>query len=140
VWKWTRHVGGTYIVVADEESSKNYVLKTLMKSATPVGVRSSVLSVPDAAELLNSPKLSREKTLVIMKDPKTVLELIDNGVAIEVVNVGNMRSEEGKKKITSFTFVTEEDIGNLKELISRGVQVVAQWLPGETMTDVNKLI
>ena len=136
---WTRNVGGTYIVVADDAASKDVLQKSLMKAATPVGVKSSVLSIQEAAEFLKGPKLEKEKTLIIVKDALAVLGLLDNGVAIEKINVGNIRFVDGRKKITNWMFVSDEEIVHFKELCARGVQVIAQWLPGDETADLNKV-
>ena len=140
VMKWTKHVGATYIVVADDEAAADYLQKTLMKAATPAGMKSSVLAIKDAAEFLNDPKLAREKTCIIIREPKAVVDLINYGVNIEAVNVGNMHTKAGEKKLASWIYATDEDVECFKELVTQGVNVIAQWVPGEETIDLSKLV
>lgn len=53
------------------------------------------------------------------------------GVALKEVNVGNMHFSEGKRAMTKKVYVDDEDMDDLKYLVSKGINVYAQDVPGD---------
>jgi mannose/fructose/N-acetylgalactosamine-specific phosphotransferase system component IIB len=137
---WTKMLNATVIVVADDPVALDPVQKTVLKAATPIGVRSAILSIADAAALLTGPKLVREKVLVVVKGPASVLNLIAAGMDIKKVIIGNMRMEDGKKRIIKEVAVDDAEWNAFKELNDRGIDLVAQWLPGGDSKNFNEII
>jgi mannose/fructose/N-acetylgalactosamine-specific phosphotransferase system component IIB len=137
---WTKMLNATVIVVADDSVAADPVQKTVLKAATPIGVRSAIVSIADAAVLLTGPKLVKEKVLVVVKGPASVLDLINAGVDIKKVIIGNMRMEEGKKRIIKEVAADEAEWNAFKELDGRGVELIAQWLPGGDSKNFNEII
>ncbi|MDR0997578.1 MAG: PTS sugar transporter subunit IIB [Treponema sp.] len=137
---WTKVLNATVIVVADDPVAVDPIQKTVLKAATPIGVRSAIVSIADAAALLTGPKLVREKVLVVVKGPASVLGLIKAGVDIKKVIIGNMRMEEGKKRITKEVAADEAEWNAFKDLNGRGIELIAQWLPGGDSKNFNEII
>jgi mannose/fructose/sorbose-specific phosphotransferase system IIB component len=137
---WTRMVGSTHIVVVDDEVAKDNTQKMLLKMATPIGVKTSVLSVQDAVALLHSGKLGNDKVMIIVRGPQAVLGLIAGGVSIPKVNVGNVRISEGRERLTKEVAANAEEIAAWRQLNQQGVELEALWLPGGTATNFNHII
>ena len=57
--------------------------------------------------------------------------LVEAGVALKEVNVGNMHFSEGKRAMTKKVYVDDEDMDDLKYLVSKGINVYAQDVPGD---------
>lgn len=137
---WTRLVGGTHIIVVDDEVAKDNTQKMLLKMATPVGVKSSVLSVQEAAALLNSGKLGNDRVIIIVRGPGTLLGLIASGVPIPKVNIGNVRMSEGRERLTKEVAANSEEIMAWRQLDAQGVELEALWLPGGAPTNFNQIV
>jgi mannose/fructose/N-acetylgalactosamine-specific phosphotransferase system component IIB len=137
---WSKMLNASVIVVADDPVSVDPIQKSVLKAATPIGVRSAIVSIADAAALLSGPKLVKEKVLMVVKGPASVLGLIDAGVEIKKVIVGNMRMEDGKKRITKEVAADEAEWNAFKELNTRGIELIAQWLPGGDSKNFNDII
>lgn len=137
---WTKMLNATVIVVADDPVSADPIQKSVLKAATPIGVRSAIVSIVDAAVLLNGPKLTRDKVLVVVKGPVAVIGLIDAGVEIKKVIIGNMRMEDGKKRITKEVAANQAEWDAFLELDRRGLELVAQWLPGGDSKNFNEIL
>lgn len=137
---WTRAKGITHIVVANDEVAKDDLQIMLLNIATPVGTKSSILTVDDASKKLKDGSLDREKEMIVVKDAKTILELISKGIDIKHVNVGNVRMKEGRKRITKEVAATDEEIKDWKELDKMNVELEAKWLPNNSSKDFNKII
>src|SRR5690625_6859129 len=61
----------------------------------------------------------------------TLFRSKQGGVPIDVLNVGNMHYEEGKKQISSTVSVNEQDISDFKELDKLGVKLDLRKVPNE---------
>ena len=140
VMGWTKMLNASVIVIPDDEAASDPMQKTAMKAATPIGVRSAIVSVADGAALLNGPKLKNEKVFVVTRGPAAVLGLIKAGVTIKKVIIGNMRMEDGKKRVHKTVASSEEEWNDLRELDSLGVELIAQWLPGQDTRNFNEIL
>lgn len=137
---WTRTVGATHIVVANDEVAKDNTQKMLLRMATPVGVKSSILSVDEAAAQLAAEKFKNDKVLVLVREPGSLLRLLDGGVKFDKVNIGNVRMAEGRQRITKEVAATSEEVEQWKKLDQAGVQLEALWIPGGSSTNFNEVI
>jgi len=127
-------------VVPDNAAAADQMQVTMMKAATPIGVSSSIVSIEDGAALLKGPKLSREKVIVVVRGPKSAWDLIDAGVDVKKITIGNMRGETGKKRVTKEAAVNEEEWNYFKKLDSKGISLVVQWLPGGDTKNLNDIL
>lgn len=137
---WTRSVGANHIVVANDEVAKDNTQKMLLKMATPVGVKASILTVAEAAEQLAGEKFGNDKVMVLVREPISLLELVKGGVKITKVNIGNVRAAEGRERLTKEVAASPEEIDAWKELDKLGIDLEALWLPGGSAKNFNKVI
>ena len=137
---WTRAVGATRIVVADDDAAGNTMQQTLLKMAAPSGVEVSVLSVADAAQALLTDRFARDKVMLIVRGPEPLLQIVAAGVPIERVNVGNVGMAEGSKRVSREMAANETELAAWKELDRRGIVLEGRWLPGSGPTNVNKAL
>ena len=140
VMSWTKSLNASVIVVPDDAAAADPILKTAMKAATPIGVRSAIVSVADGAVLLNGPKIKNDRVFVVVKGPDVIVRLLKAGVAIKKVIVGNMRMEDGKKRVTKIVAASQEEWNSFKEIDASGVELVEQWLPGEETRNFNDIL
>jgi mannose/fructose/sorbose-specific phosphotransferase system IIB component len=137
---WTRTVGGTNIVVANDEVANNSMQRTLLKMAAPAGVKATILTVEEAAKQLNEQKFSGENVIVLVRDPQSLVRLVESGFNLKKVNVGNVRSAQGKIRLTKEVHASEAEIEAWKKLDKLGVILEAQWLPDQPKTNFNEVI
>lgn len=137
---WTRTVGATHIVVADDDAAGNATQKSLLKLAAPVGVKVSIFTVGDAAAALTGPKLGSDKVMVLVRDPQALLGLMQGGVRLSKVNIGNVRTAPGRERLTKEVAASPEEMVAWQELDKAGVVLEAVWLPGGAVTDFNNVV
>lgn len=58
--------------------------------------------------------------MLVVKDPQDALRLVEGGVPIQAINVGNMHFAEGKNQIASTVSVDAEDRKAFKALSNLG--------------------
>jgi mannose/fructose/N-acetylgalactosamine-specific phosphotransferase system component IIB len=137
---WTRTVGGTNIVVANDEVANNSMQRALLKMAAPAGVKATILTVEEAAKQLKEQKFSGENVIVLVRDPQSLVRLVEAGFNFSKVNVGNVRAAQGKIRLTKEVHASEAEIEAWKKLDEFGVVLEAQWLPDQPKTNFNEVI
>jgi len=137
---WTRSAGVTCILVADDKTANDKIQCSLMRMATPVGLTAEFLTIEDAAEKIKSGGYDKESLMILVRGPKAVISLIDSGVEISNLNIGNLRSAPGKIKLLSHVYAIPEEIEDWKELDRRNVKMSAQILPDQSKTDFNAVL
>ena len=89
------------------------LLKKAVKLATPAGVKLSILPVARAAENILAGKYDSQRLLIVAKKPDRFLVLVEAGVPIETLNVGNMSQTPETRSITRSINVVDEGCGSI---------------------------
>lgn len=111
---WIRSLGVNLCVVANDEAANDPFQQSLMKSVVQnVGMR--FFTIEKTIEIIHRAAPTQHIFLVV-KTPKDALRLVEGGVPITNINVGNIHSAEGKHKISNYIYVGEEDKQALNEL------------------------
>ena len=71
-----------------------------------------------------------------MKNPQDVVKLVEGGVPIKKVNIGNMHMAEGKRQVAGVVAVDDADVAAFRRLQELGVELEIQKVPTEGKEDV----
>jgi len=137
---WVRSTGSNLIVVADDDAAADSMQKNLMKMAVPPGVSAEILFVKETGEKLIDDEWSNKNILLIVRGPIQLLDLVEQGVDIQHVNVGNAGGGEGKTKLTKQVAATPDELEAWKALDQKDIDLEVQWRPGDKRTDLNKIV
>ena len=77
--------------------------------------------------------------LLVVRTPQDALKLAENGVPIEVLNIGNMHFSEGKKQVTSTISVDADDKKTFRRLMDLGVKIELRKVPSDPVIPVEKI-
>lgn len=139
VTKWIFVTKVNRIIVVDNDLLNNPVEKNALKISTPSNIKLSILSAESAAKNINNGNYQDQSVMILVKVPKYLKMLSDFGLDMENINVGNISQKEGSLQVKPSVFLSDEDISDLKYLISKGINVTTQMVPAETednMTDI----
>lgn len=133
---WTRDLGVQGIVVANDEAAVNEMQKMTLKMAVPEGIKCIIKSVEESINLLNNPKASNMKILVLTKTVKDALTLYKQVSGIEYVNIGNagrFTSGDGTERtiLCRSVSLTNEELECLKELVKLAPDTAMQMVPSD---------
>ena len=81
----------------------------------------------------------RQKIFIVCKTPKDVRRLIEGGVPIKEVNVGNMHFSQGKHQISKKVYVDDADLADLKAIRDAGVDLYIQDVPGDIKERIKEI-
>lgn len=127
---WVSSVGANLILVADDETAENDLMQQLMgATAKQAGAAARFWTVQKTIETIHKAS-EKQKIFIVAKTPETVRKLIEGGVPIKEVNVGNMHFSEGKRQISAKVYVDDKDLADLKAIEDAGVDVYIMDVPG----------
>jgi len=136
---WARIFSITKIIVVDDATAKNAFLCDVMKMAVPSGCSVQILSVADAVPVLQASEKSDEKTIVLVKAPIALRALIDQGIVIKEINVGNVGAGPGRKAVMRSTQLTKDEFDTLVGMSAQGIHIYFQMLPEAKSMELDKL-
>ena len=135
---WTKTLGANLIVVADDTAATDTLQQQLMQvTAESSGVGIRFFSVQKTIDVIHKASAS-QKIFLVCRTPKEVLALLDGGVPLKEVNVGNMHFDRGKRQISKKVYVDDKDMANLLEIQNRGVHLYIQDVPGDIKESVKE--
>ncbi len=135
---WRQALNPDRIILCSDEVANSDWQKTIYLSAVPPDVAASVLTLAETIAELQSGRSNKERVLLLVDDPKYVVDLVAAGVAIAAVNIGGMHFRPGKNQISPFIFVDERDIANLRKLHEKGVQLEGRDVPTRSPINIGK--
>lgn len=133
---WTKTLGANLIIVADDVVASEPIQQTLMGvTAKSSGAGIRFFSIEQTASIIGN-AAPEQKIFIVCRTPNEVRRLVEAGVKLKDVNVGNMHFSEGKKPITKKVYVNDEDMEDLKFLAAQGINVYAQDVPGDSILKI----
>lgn len=135
---WTSSVGANLLLVANDDTAKDELQQSLMAATADtsgVGIRfwtidKTVTTVHKAS--------AKQHIFLIVRNPQDARRLVEGGVPIHQLNIGNMHFSEGKEHITKYTYMDEQDKEDLKFIAAQGVDVFIQETPDDKKQPINE--
>lgn len=137
---WTSYLNISRIMVVDEQAATNDIDKAGLRLACPAGVKLSVLSVEKAVTNILDGKYDSQRVLLITRNPQTVLALVEKGVALAEINVGNMSQTDQTRAIKKSVNITDDDVAVFHQLSAKGIHLTAQMVPNEEKINLMTLL
>jgi mannose/fructose/N-acetylgalactosamine-specific phosphotransferase system component IIB len=138
VMGWRQVLNPDRIMLCSDEVAGTDWQKTIYLSAVPPDVAASVLTLQETIEELRSDRGEKERILLLVDDPKYIVDLFEAGVTIPAVNVGGMHFKPGKNQIAPFIFVDDRDVANLRILYDKGVHLEGRDVPTRSPVNIAK--
>lgn len=133
---WTKTIGANLLVVADDDAAKDELQQRLMAvTAKSSGCGIRFFTIEKTAAIINK-AAPNQKIFIIVRTPHDARRLVEAGVDLKEINVGNMHFSEGKHAITKKVYVDDKDMEDLHFLASKGSNVYAQDVPGDPKTQI----
>ncbi len=136
--QWCGSIGANIILVANDEAAGNTLRQGLMDMAAPSYASMRYWSIEKTCADID--KVADDKKIfIVCETPQDVLKLVEGGVSIKKVNIGNMHMAEGKRQVASAVAVNDEDVATFSKLRELGVELEIRRVPSEAEEDVEKI-
>lgn len=130
---WTSSIGANLIILVDDDVAEDKTQQSIMEitaRSNDVGIR--FFTIERTANVIVNAS-AEQKIFIVCRTPNTVRCLLEKGVALTEINVGNMHFSEGKKQLSKKVYVDEKDLEDLRYIKSRGANVYIQDVPSATI-------
>ena len=133
---WTKQLAVQGIVVANDEAANDDTQKMALKMAVPGGIKSLIKPVDEAIRILNNPKASKMRILVLTRTVKDALKVRQSVGEIGFLNVGNTGRFDGidvseKLVLTPTIMLTKAEQQALKDLVALDPKTCMQQVPND---------
>ena len=137
---WSRVLKPDRIVVANDRIAKSAWERKFYTASVPAPIKVSFLTVDETAvELLNN-LYRNESVLMLFESVEDLYALVEKGIRLDEINIGGLHHRQGAEELLPYVFLTEEDRRLLRELVKRGIRLLAQDVPGSEARVINPLI
>ena len=132
---WANAKQVSRFMVVDDQLATDDMQKQVLRMACPAAVKLSVLPLEKASANIQAGKYDAQRLFILAKKPETLLRLIESGVQLPEINVGNMSSLNEVKRVGLNIGMDEGDIEAFKKLQEKGIRMYAQMVPSDTPSD-----
>ena len=120
-----------HIIVTNDVVANDPLQVTLLKAVAPLTAKVSVLTIKDCVAYCNSPAAENESIFILAKYPEDGLALVEEGLNMLVLNLGNQAYVRGSQKISNTVYLTESGVKALKKLHEKGIRITCRMMPSD---------
>lgn len=136
--QWTSSIGANLLLVANDKVAADTFRQGLMNMAAPSFAQTRYFSIEKTCAVIDKASPA-QKIFIICETPADVVRLVEGGVPIKKVNIGNMHMAEGKRQVATVVAVDDADVAAFRRLQELGVELEIKKVPQDSPEDINKL-
>ncbi len=142
---WTKQLKVQGIVVANDDAANDNTQKMALKMAVPSGIKVLIEPVEKAIRVLNDPRASKMRILVLTRTVRDALEVRKNVGEIGFLNIGNVGRFDGidaseKQLLSPTIMLTKDEVKNLRELVQIAPKTCMQQVPNDEQKMIKDII
>lgn len=129
---WTAKLHPNLIIVADDEVANDEMQKQIMSmTAEMSGIGIRFFSIQKCADIIWKAS-EKQHIFLVVRNPHSARLLVEKGLPIRKLNVGNMHYQEGKRKTEcEQVYVDDQDVEDFQYMKNHGVEISIQITPDQ---------
>ncbi|MBN2790498.1 MAG: PTS sugar transporter subunit IIB [Candidatus Delongbacteria bacterium] len=135
---WGSELNPDYIILSDDEIASDETESELYLLGVPFEFEGKVLNFSETVKFLENN--DHKNSIIVVKSPRSVLDLINLGLKVDTLNIGGMHSKENKLEINHYVYINRSEYDDLLLLKEEGINIQIQDLPGERMFNMKYLM
>lgn len=139
VTTWVNMYKIEQIIVLNDKVANDETQKSILTMAAPQGINVRAFGVVKFGEIIKKNTITR-RTMLLFTNSEDVLRAVEAGVPIEELNVGGMRFQEGREKLTKSVSVTQSEREAFKKLLEKGTDITIQMVPNDEKISLKEVI
>lgn len=136
--RWSTGLRVNRIMVIDDAVASNDTEKSILRMAAPAGVNTSILGFDKAVANIQNGNYEGQRVMLIVKSPVTLVKMMEAGVELLPVNIGNLSNRPGTTQYKKSVSMTPEEKEAVDTLLKAGIHVTAQMVPDDPETEIQK--
>lgn len=127
------------IIIVNEKAANDKMQSTVLKMSAPANITLHIFSPEKFLRIVTKNPI-KKSTMLIFANVEDVLYLQENGFSITHLNVGGMRPNEVRTKITKAVALTEAERDCFRKLLDLGVDVEIQMVPKDDIIKMEEVL
>lgn len=141
---WLNSLGCNLVIVADDAASEDTMQQTLMKVVVAKSIGMRFFSIEKTCEVIHK-AAPEQKIFIVCKSASSALRLIEGGVPVKEINIGNIHNKPGKEMVSRSIFLGEEDKHAIREMIDKhhiifNTKTTPLGDDGTALVDISKFV
>ena len=136
---WVNTLNANLVVVANDDVAQDSVQQNLMEMVIPETTGIRFFSIEKTIQVIDK-SIPSQHILLVIRTPQDALKLIEGGVKVDTLNIGNLHFAEGKKQLSETVSVDDDDIATFNKLHDLGIKLEVQGIPNEGKKDLMDLL
>lgn len=137
---WAKVLKVDRILVVSDQVAHDNIRKTLIKQASPPGIKVHVIPLLKMLRIYFDPRFNNFKALVLVEDPHDAQFLVENGIQVKKVNIGALSFNSTRQMITDSISVDQEDVAAFTWLHEQGIKLDIRKVSGDSSKDLWKVL
>jgi|SRR5699024_2286049 len=138
--RWANYYYLKQIIIADDEVANNPMQKQVISMTAPSNIKVKISTINESANEIIDAEKNEVNTLVLIKGPKSLVELHKNNVSMQEIIIGGMQFKEDTTKVTNTVYISKQQKELFKELSNEEIKLIYQVIPDDKRMDFNKLL
>ncbi|MDN6251092.1 MAG: PTS sugar transporter subunit IIB [Lactobacillus sp.] len=127
------------IIILNDKVAGDKTQKNILKMSAPQGIKVQAFPVEKFGEIIKSNPITR-RTMLLFTTSTDVVRALQVGVPIDELNIGGMRFQEGRQRLSKALAVTEEEKQAFKDLLDKGLNITIQMVPNDEKVNLEEVI
>lgn len=136
-WVHTYHI--EQIIILNDKVAEDKTQKNILAMAAPQGIKVKAFGIDRFTEIIKTTPITR-RTMLLFTTSTDVLEAVEKGVDIKELNIGGMRYQEGRERLTKALSVSETEREAFKKLLDKGIEITVQMVPKDEKINLKEVI
>ena len=136
--QWCGVVGANLLLVANDAVAADEFRQGLMNMAAPAYAQTRFFTIEKTINIIHKAS-ANQHIAIICESPQDVLKLVEGGVPIKKLNIGNMHMAEGKRQVATSVAVDDDDVATFRKLQDLGVELEIKRVPDTPAESTEKL-
>ncbi|MGM0125615.1 PTS system, mannose-specific IIB component [Enterococcus sp. AZ194] len=139
VTTWVNTYKIEQIIILNDKIAGDKTQQNILKMSAPQGINVRAFGVKKFAEIAQNNPITRQ-TMLLFSTSTDVLELVESGLMIDYLNVGGMRYQEGRERLTKTVSVTPDEKAAFERLMALGVSIDIQMVPNDEKIKLSEVL
>ena len=136
--QWCGSIGANLILVANDVVAGDKLRQGLMDMAAPAYAATRYWTLEKTISTIHKAS-AKQLIFIVCETPSDVLTLVEGGVPIKKVNIGNMHMAQGKRQVAGSVAVDDKDVEAFRKLRELGVELEIRRVPTESSENIEKI-
>ena len=131
---WLPKIKAEKVLVISNQAAQNTLMTKMMRMSLPPNYALEVIDPSKAKENLEK---ENKKVFLLVEDLKQLDEVVNSGIVLQEVNIGNTKYEEGKKEFSAGVYFNSEDLQIIAKLKNKNIAFSIKALPTSLEAKIN---